>query len=181
MTLRDEPEARPTNRVEQWAGRRWDRRRRNLVPETEPVDIVRAIEIACSPEHLWSLVGPPEYAPLLSPGVLHGFTLPGTPRGAVGERQCFVRGNGDGTLQTQVIEITEFDPGHFATAAAVPDNGTRTTTTVSGSPSRSMLAVRFTATVPTGFASTASQRASAQFDAYLDRVRHHIESGWRPA
>jgi hypothetical protein len=74
--------------------------RRTTLPVKE------SVMLRHSPEVIWSLIHPPETAPLLSPDCQKGYRVPGTPVG-LGEQQAFVdlRGN---TSVIEVVEIVEF-------------------------------------------------------------------------
>jgi Polyketide cyclase / dehydrase and lipid transport len=74
-------------------------------------------EIALLPwscDIVWDLIEPAEKAPLLEPSYVRGYRVPGTPDG-VGCRQAFELADGS----TSVIEVSEYQPGRFATTRQV--------------------------------------------------------------
>lgn len=65
-------------------------------------------------ERVWALLYPAENAPLLSPDVVRGYRLQGSPEG-VGERQAFVSSEGSITI----AETLEMSPGRRAVTRVV--------------------------------------------------------------
>jgi hypothetical protein len=175
--------------MQERAAQRWSRRLRDpdliLVQQpgdADPVVVVqveKSVEIDASPELVWDFVWRPETAVLTDPDVVQGFTVPGTPQGQVGERQCFVSDDGDNGLRTTVIEVIELVPGQTATIMRVPTNATRVTTTVVGAGDRAALAVRFVGLSRQSGAQALAEEAGRYHGRYLRLVQQHIEAGWQ--
>ena len=77
-----------------------DNGRRTTLPLKE------SVMLRHSPEVIWSLIHPPENAPLLNPDCQKGYRVPGTPVG-LGEQQAFVDLRGK-TSVIEVVEVVEF-------------------------------------------------------------------------
>lgn len=165
-------------RLGSWAARRWDQRTH--------VEVVRSIEIAGSREDVWTLVWAPEYMPLLDDEVVEAYTVPGTPRGEVGERQCSVRLTAGERVET-VAEVIDCDPGRRAVWVYVPSNGLTSAVSVSPQEGRVLLvfAIRldanfFLAQMSPGWQGPAIQAVEGALDRILPRIRDLIEGGWHP-
>lgn len=146
---------------------------------TMTVDVPSCIEIAAAPATVWSFVHDPQTAVLTGDGIVQGFTMPGTPRGGVGERQCFVHLLADGSTHTHMIEVVELDPGHRAVTIDLPDGGTRMTTTVVGSHDRTMLTLQMVKSAPRILYASEVTQVTQYCDTYLLRVRQAIEGAAR--
>lgn len=144
-----------------------------------PVDVARCIEIAAAPATVWGFVHDPQTAVLTGDGIVQGFTMPGTPRGGVGERQCFVHLLADGSTHTHMIKVVELEPGHRAVAVDLPDGGTRMTTTVVGSHDRTMLTLHMVKSAYRSLYASEVTHVTEYCDTYLVRVRHAIEAASR--
>ena len=104
---------------------RWEQRQRELAGLEqqerlaahlkEPLELVSVrehVDLSCAAAEVWQFVVDPGNAALLDedPGAL-SFTVPGTPAGRVGERQCTLSHRFDGALIGRVEEITDLVPG----------------------------------------------------------------------
>ena len=167
--------------VEQWAGERWRRRFDLPDPEAERqrtprLDVAQAVEISGPPGVVWELIGAPENRPRLDSRCVQGFTVKGTPRGAVGERQCFIHQGRDGTLSSHFIEVVEVVPGQRLVTTPVPGSRSRRTTMVAGSATRSILVVSVTGEAQSWESvGRMTPAVVAQLRAYVDRVKVVIE------
>ena len=147
-----------------------------MAKRVHSIDVARCIEIAAHPMTVWAFVHDPTTAVLTDDEIVQGFTMPGTPRGGLGERQCFVHLLPDGSTHTHMLEVIEIEPGHRAVTARVPDDGSRTTTTVVGGSVRTMLTLQMTGSVLAPNYSVAIADVTRYCDNYLTRVRSAIES-----
>lgn len=165
-------------RLRNWAARRWD--------ERTHVEVVRSIDIAGSPDDVWTLVWAPEYMPLLDDDVVEAYTVPGTPRGEVGERQCSVRLSAGERVET-VSEVIDCEPGRRAVWVDVPFRGLTAAVSVLPLEGHAHLVVGFRldadyhlAQLSPGWQKPVIQEVEGTLDRYLPRVRDLIEGGWHP-
>ncbi|WP_127782823.1 SRPBCC family protein [Rhodococcus sp. X156] len=79
------------------------------------VRISEAVLLRHPPEQVWELIFPAEHAPVLSPNIVRGFAVPGTPTVGVGHQQCFtdVAGN------TSILEVIEHEAGRRAVTRTI--------------------------------------------------------------
>ena len=94
-------------------GRSGRARGRHLVEVSEQIVINR------DPGFVWGLAWSPSTSVLLDEDVVRAFTVPGTPEGCLGEQQCTVVRQADGTQVATILEVVELDPGRRAVARNV--------------------------------------------------------------
>lgn len=195
----------PQGRVREWAEARWDRRNQDglewpprgpalseserrriigeLISRAPVLEVVRSVEVAGAPEAIWALIQPAANAMLLDENVVAAFTVPGTPEGSVGERQCHVRRADDGTLHTRTYEIVECDPFRRMVVEEISTDGTQlvpnsTTIVLAGSADRTLLAYRYAQKAVESVHATLAPAITAALDRELYRVRELVEAGW---
>lgn len=161
------------------ATRRWRQRKADAVSEpVETVTVSEQVVVAADPAWVWDLAWDPATSVLVSDNVERAFTVPGTPAGGVGEQQCSLVRQPDGTLVGVIAEVTECDPGHRAVtrslSLAVPE---QTTTVVSPlDQGGCVLRLRTEITVPSSAARAVREEYQAHNLRYLTRVKELAES-----
>ncbi len=152
--------------------------------EAMQVTVALGQEIAAPADVVWNFVHDPATASITGGGIVQGFTLPDTPRGCVGERQCFVHQLPSGGVHTHVIEVVELTPGQRAVTVAVPFDGIYTTTTVSGQGSVTLLTMQAAGTPAESAGPQAVSRIAATLEEYLLKVQWALggqQTGQSPA
>lgn len=159
--------------------RRWHRR---SVTDLRKRDLVVAaeIDVRCPANEVWAFVLLAESSVIAVDGVVRAYTEPGTPRGQVGERQCFVTELQDGTRKINRIEVRELGPGYRAVAVSLDEAvEVRSTTEVTTLEGGCQLALTYEAHVPIDAWSTFETAYQTEVRQYLRRVKHALEAGTR--
>jgi hypothetical protein len=145
------------------------------------LDVSDRIAIDRPAEQVWAFVQPPESSVLTSDHVVHAFTVPGTPRGQVGEQQCHVVRGPDGTLTNQVLEVVELDPGRrCVTRMLEPAVAAATVTTVEPSADGCLLSVESRVGAYASHVSDVRANLAEYLRDYLVRVKSLVESDVAP-
>ena len=147
----------------------------------EIVEVSASVEIRASRRDVWSLIKPAENGPLLSPHIVRGFHVPGTPEG-VGEIQGFITVH-DGREHLVGIELVAEVPGQLAVTRVLGtlDDASRSTYALSDIPGGCRFEQRERFTVPPGVARAALERHHQDLiDVLVQRVRQVAESSWTP-
>ena len=88
--------------------------RASLEAEFHPsVMVSESVFINRPADQVWQFVHDPASTPLVDDTCEHGFTVPGTPSGQVGEQQCFLHRRGDARYAT-ALEVVELQWGRRA-------------------------------------------------------------------
>ncbi|WP_043498296.1 SRPBCC family protein [Georgenia sp. SUBG003] len=147
----------------------------------EIVEVSASVDVRASRQSVWSLIKPAENGPLLSPHIVRGFHVPGTPEG-VGEIQGFITVH-DGRKHFVGIELVAEVPEQLAVTRVLGtlDDASRSTYALADIPGGCRFEQRERFTVPPGVDRTALVRHHQDVvDLLAQRVKHVAEQPWTP-
>ena len=147
----------------------------------EVIEVSASVDISATRQSVWSLIKPAENGPLLSPHILRGFHVPGTPEG-VGEIQGFLTVH-DGRRHVVAIELVEEIPGELAVTRVLGtlDDASRSTYALSDVPGGCRFEQRERFTVPPGLDPGPPERHHQDLvDLLVQRVKVVAERPWVP-
>lgn len=147
----------------------------------EVIEVSASAEIAATRQSVWSLIKPAENGPLLSPHIIRGFHVPGTPEG-VGEVQGFITVQ-EGRKHIVGIELVDEIPGTLAVARVLGslDDASRSTYVVTDTPGGCRFEQRERFTVPPNHDAEAFERHHQEIvDLLVQRVKLVAERTWTP-
>jgi hypothetical protein len=147
----------------------------------EIIEVLASVDIGASRQSVWALIKPAENGPLLSPHIVRGFHVPGTPEG-VGELQGFITVH-DGRKHFVGIEIVAEVPEQLAVTRVLGtlDDASRSTYALSDIPGGCRLEQRERFTVPPGVDRAALERHhQGVVDLLVQRVKDVAEGPWSP-
>jgi hypothetical protein len=145
------------------------------------IEVSSSVEIAATRASVWALIKPAENGPLLSPHIIQGFHVPGTPEG-IGEVQGFITVQ-DGRKYLVGIELVNEIPGELAVTRVLGtlDDASRSTYVLSDTPSGCRFEQRERFTVPPGSDSAAVERHHQEVvELLVHRVKAIAERPWTP-
>ncbi|GAA4287868.1 SRPBCC family protein [Georgenia daeguensis] len=147
----------------------------------EVIEVSASVEIAATRQSVWALIKPAENGPLLSPHILRGFHVPGTPEGT-GEVQGFLTVH-EGRKHIVGIELVDEVPGTIAVTRVLGslDDASRSTYVLGDIPGGCRFEQRERFTVPLGHdPETVERQHQDVVDLLVQRVKVVAERGWTP-
>lgn len=148
-------------------------------PLRKPVAVSASALIAAPPAAVWDVVYAPESYMRTDADIAAAGVVPGTPSRQAGELQYFVRKNADGWHTTEVIAVTELNPGRSALTANITSSNDEIyhLITPQAPGTRLELTHRWPGNIP-GSKSKASRRAAADalqrnVNGYRDLIENH--------
>lgn len=140
------------------------------------VRVDASIEILAAPDRVWAFVWSAE-SNLILTGVVRAFTVPGTPKGSVGEQQCYISKDERGLHRCNLIEVIELGPGYRAVTQSLTITPRAwTTTVVTELPHGCLLTCGHEVEV-SAFRVSAWRKSLAEGnDEYLKRVKAAVEA-----
>jgi len=147
-------------------------------PLRKPVAVSASALIAASPAVVWDVICAPESSAATHATVAVGL-VPGTPVRQVGEMQYCVHKDAGGWFTTQVIAVTELDPGRSAVTASItfPHHETWHLITAQGQGTRLELTFRWPGNIPGGKSKEYGRKTADAFqhrvNGYRDLIDNH--------
>jgi hypothetical protein len=146
-------------------------------PLRKPVAASASALIAASPAAVWDVICAPESCAATHATVAVGL-VPGTPARQVGEMQYCVHKDAGGWFTTQVIAVTELDPGRSAVTASItfPHHQTWHLITAQGQRTRLELACRWPGNIPGGKSKAYARKTADALQHRVNGYRNLIEN-----